>query len=63
MLKAFRIQHSTKRGPAKGGIRFHPEVDPSEVAALAFVMSLKTSLLDLPYGGGNAGVFRYFRAT
>ena len=56
MLKAFRIQHSTKRGPAKGGIRFHPEVDPEEVAALAFVMSLKTSLLDLPYGGGKGGV-------
>lgn len=56
MLKAFRIQHSTKRGPAKGGIRFHQEVDPSEVAALAFVMSLKTALLDLPYGGGKGGV-------
>jgi len=56
MLKAFRIQHSTKRGPAKGGIRFHEEVDPSEVAALAFVMSLKTALLDLPYGGGKGGV-------
>ncbi len=56
ILTAFRIQHSTKRGPAKGGIRFHQEVDPAEVAALAFVMSLKTALLDLPYGGGKGGV-------
>ena len=56
MIPAFRIQHSTRRGPAKGGIRFHQEVDPAEVSALAFVMSLKTALLRLPYGGGKGGV-------
>ena len=55
-IPAFRIQHSKARGPGKGGIRFHPEVSAEEVSGLAFVMSLKTALLDLPYGGAKGGV-------
>ncbi len=53
---AFRIQHNNARGPTKGGIRFHPEVDENEVKALAFWMSLKCALLELPLGGGKGGV-------
>ena len=55
-LDAFRIQHSLRRGPGKGGIRFHQDVNAQEVSGLAFVMSLKTSLLDIPYGGAKGGV-------
>ncbi len=55
-FKAFRIQHSSARGPFKGGIRFHPEVDKDEVQALATLMSFKTAAVDLPLGGGKGGV-------
>ncbi len=54
--KAFRMQHNKDRGPYKGGIRFHPEVDFEEVRALATLMSLKTALVDIPFGGGKGGV-------
>ncbi len=54
--KAFRIQHSNARGPYKGGIRFHPEVDGDEVQALATLMSLKTAAVNIPLGGGKGGV-------
>lgn len=54
--KAYRIQHSDKRGPYKGGIRFHPHVDVDEVRALAMLMSLKTAVVDIPLGGGKGGV-------
>lgn len=53
---AYRVQHSSKLGPYKGGIRFHPRVDISEVRALATLMSLKTAAVDLPLGGGKGGV-------
>ena len=53
---AYRIQHSNKRGPYKGGIRFHPEVDLDEVRALATLMSFKTAAVGLPLGGGKGGV-------
>lgn len=53
---AYRIQHSNKQGPYKGGIRFHPEVDLDEVRALALLMSLKTAAVGLPLGGGKGGV-------
>jgi glutamate dehydrogenase/leucine dehydrogenase len=53
---AFRVQFNSARGPYKGGIRFHPDVDESEVTSLAFWMTLKTALLDLPLGGGKGGV-------
>jgi len=51
-----RIQHNTRRGPAKGGIRYHPGVTPDEVRALAEVMSYKTALLRLPFGGAKGGI-------
>jgi glutamate dehydrogenase/leucine dehydrogenase len=54
--EAFRVQHNNKRGPYKGGIRFHPEVNLDEVRALATLMSLKTSAVGLPLGGGKGGV-------
>lgn len=55
-FKAYRVQHSNKRGPYKGGIRFHPEVHQEEVEALALLMSLKTAAVGLPLGGGKGGV-------
>jgi glutamate dehydrogenase (NAD(P)+) len=53
---AYRVQHSSKRGPYKGGIRFHPHVDNSEVRALATLMSVKSAAVNIPMGGGKGGV-------
>lgn len=53
---AFRVQHSNRRGPYKGGIRFHPQVDYDEVRALATLMSFKTAVAGIPMGGGKGGV-------
>lgn len=55
-FEAFRVQHSSRRGPHKGGIRFHPQVDIDEVRALAMLMSLKTAAVGLPFGGGKGGI-------
>ena len=55
-IPAWRVAFNTALGPAKGGIRFHPEVSEDEVKSLAFWMSLKNSLAGLPYGGGKGGV-------
>ncbi|MCK9641719.1 MAG: Glu/Leu/Phe/Val dehydrogenase [Prolixibacteraceae bacterium] len=55
-LKAYRVQHNNKRGPYKGGIRFHTDVDLDEVRALATLMSFKTAAVGLPLGGGKGGV-------
>jgi len=52
----FRVQYNSKRGPYKGGIRFHPQVDMDEVKALAFWMSIKCAVADIPLGGGKGGV-------
>jgi len=52
----FRVQHDDARGPMKGGIRFHPKVDPDEVNALASLMTWKTAVADLPFGGAKGGV-------
>lgn len=52
----WRVHHNTARGPAKGGIRFHPEVDALETTALAAGMTFKTATLHLPFGGGKGGV-------
>jgi len=53
---AFRIQHNSKLGPYKGGIRFHPNVNLDEARALATLMSLKTAAVGLPLGGGKGGI-------
>ena len=53
---AHRVQHHLTRGPVKGGLRYHPDVDVGEVAALAMWMNWKCALLDLPYGGGKGGI-------
>lgn len=53
---AWRIIHNDALGPGKGGIRFHPEVSEDEVKSLSFWMSLKNSLVDLPYGGAKGGI-------
>jgi glutamate dehydrogenase/leucine dehydrogenase len=55
-FKAYRMQHNSKRGPYKGGIRFHPQVDEDEVRALATLMSFKTAAVGLPLGGGKGGI-------
>ncbi|MFM8903237.1 MAG: Glu/Leu/Phe/Val family dehydrogenase, partial [Actinomycetota bacterium] len=55
-LVGWRVHHNTTRGPAKGGIRFHPGVTRDEVVALAIAMSLKTALMNLPLGGAKGGV-------
>lgn len=52
----YRVQHNGARGPYKGGIRFHPEVDLYEVRALAALMTWKTALLDIPFGGAKGGL-------
>ena len=52
----FRVQHDNARGPMKGGIRYHSEVDPDEVNALAALMTWKTAVVNLPYGGAKGGI-------
>jgi glutamate dehydrogenase (NAD(P)+) len=55
-LIGFRVQHDDSRGPMKGGLRYHPEVDLDEVRALATLMTWKTAVVDLPYGGAKGGI-------
>ncbi|KAH6757309.1 glutamate dehydrogenase 1 [Perilla frutescens var. hirtella] len=52
----FRVQHDNARGPMKGGIRYHPEVEPDEVNALAQLMTWKTAVANIPYGGAKGGI-------
>jgi glutamate dehydrogenase (NAD(P)+) len=56
VFEGYRVQHSTVRGPGKGGIRFHPEVSLEETSALAMLMTWKCAVVNLPYGGAKGGV-------
>ncbi len=56
VFEGFRVQHNGARGPYKGGIRYHPEVDLDEVRALAALMSWKTAIAGVPYGGAKGGI-------
>src|SRR5450755_87100 len=56
VFTGFRVQHNVARGPAKGGIRYHPAVTLDEVKALAAWMTWKTATVNIPYGGGKGGV-------
>src|SRR5919204_5320247 len=53
VFAGYRVQHNGARGPYKGGIRFHPDVDLDEVRALAELMTWKTAIVGIPYGGGK----------
>ena len=52
----YRVQHNAVRGPYKGGLRYHPHADEDEVRALASLMTWKTALLDIPFGGAKGGI-------
>ena len=56
IFEGYMVHHSTLRGPAKGGLRYSPDVTLDEIQALAFLMTFKTSLLELPLGGSKGGV-------
>jgi len=56
IFSGYRVRYDDTRGPAKGGIRYHPAVTAAEVTTLAFWMTFKTALMDLPFGGGKGGV-------
>src|SRR5260370_30809648 len=56
VCRGYRVQHNGARGPYKGGVRFHPQVDLDEVRALASLMTWKTALMDIPFGGAKGGV-------
>src|ERR1700747_1465993 len=56
VFSGYRVQHNVARGPAKGGIRYHPSVTLDEVKALAAWMTWKTATVNIPYGGGKGGV-------
>lgn len=56
VVAGYRVQHNAARGPFKGGVRYHPDADLDEVRALASLMTWKTALVDLPFGGAKGGV-------
>ena len=56
MFTGYRVHHNTTRGPSKGGIRYHPNVDLNEVRALAMWMTWKCAVVSIPYGGAKGGV-------
>ena len=55
-FSGYRIQHNDARGPMKGGLRYHPTVDAEEVTALASLMTWKTAVVNIPYGGAKGGI-------
>ena len=56
IFEGYRVRHSDLRGPGKGGLRYHPEVSLDELKTLAFWMTCKCAVMDLPYGGAKGGV-------
>src|SRR5881392_1361018 len=56
VFSGYRVQHNGARGPYKGGIRYHPEVDLDEVRALAALMTWKTAIAGVPFGGAKGGI-------
>jgi glutamate dehydrogenase (NADP+) len=56
VFTGYRVRHDDTRGPTKGGIRYHPGVDLGEVQALAFWMTFKCAVMNIPYGGGKGGI-------
>lgn len=55
-FQGYRVQHNDARGPFKGGLRYHPKVDLAEVKILACLMTLKTAVVNVPFGGGKGGI-------
>src|SRR3954465_8750896 len=55
-FEGFRVQHNMSRGPGKGGVRYHPDVNLEEVMALAAWMTVKNAAVNLPYGGAKGGI-------
>lgn len=56
VLVGYRVQHNGARGPYKGGVRYHPEADLDEIRALASIMTWKTAIVDVPFGGAKGGI-------
>jgi len=56
MLTGYRVQHNNALGPFKGGLRFHPMVDIDEIRALATMMTWKTAIVNIPFGGAKGGI-------
>src|SRR3990172_6554549 len=56
VFTGFRVQHDESRGPQKGGVRYHPDLNINEVRALASLMTWKTTLINIPFGGAKGGV-------
>jgi glutamate dehydrogenase (NAD(P)+) len=56
LYHGYRVQHDNSRGPCKGGLRYHPSVNDDEVRALASLMTWKTALVDIPFGGAKGGI-------